>query len=176
MENLIILQLDFEKFFLKKQEKNFLTFDDFINFFDSMLFNELMKIHEKLELEIDDVYDTLNEKYNFNHSLSEIVELESLLKNEKIKIEYEKLKENLFKNPGKSLFLEISKHKSTENQFKSALNLAFQLLKKKYKKIFFFNIYKTEENPIQNVLVEKFGNFLLGFWNLLRFRKKLNQN
>ena len=166
MENLIILQLDFEKFFLKKQEKKFLTFDDFINFFDTMLFNELMKIHEKFELEIDNVYDTLNEKYNFNHSLSEIVELELLLKNEKIKIEYEKLKENLFKNSGKSLFLEISKHKSTENQ----------LLKKKYKKIFFFNIYKTEENPIQNVLVEKFGNFLLGFWNLLRFRKKLNQN
>eukprot|EP01080_Neovahlkampfia_damariscottae_P002041 gene2041-1548_t len=131
MKNIIILELNFEDFFLKKNQKNNLTFDEFIQFFDDRLFNELMKVDEKYGLNIEHIFDVLNEKNNFNYSLCQIVEEDDLFTNEEIKKEHEKLKEDLFKNSSKKLFLDYVKHKNVDNSFKFALELSFDLLKKK---------------------------------------------
>jgi hypothetical protein len=96
-----------------------------------MVLTELMKLKND-SIDAGDVFDVLNEKNTFNYSLIKMVGENNLWKEDDVIMsQYKKLKENLWENSSKDLFIGISKFQNDNNSYQNALKLSFDLLTQK---------------------------------------------
>jgi hypothetical protein len=123
--------LNFERYFVKTNQEKTIDFEEFIQFFDNMILTELLKLKND-QMDSVDVFDVLNEKNTFNYSLIKMVEENQIWKEDDgIMSEYKKLKENLWNQSSKNLFIQICQFQNDGNSYQNALNLSFELLKQK---------------------------------------------
>jgi hypothetical protein len=131
IQNIIVLELNFERYFVKTNQEKTIDFEEFIQFFDDMILTELLKLKND-QMDSGDVFDVLNEKNTFNYSLIKMVEENQIWKEDDgIMSEYKKLKENLWNQSSKNLFIQICQFQNDGNSYQNALNLSFELLKQK---------------------------------------------